>query len=97
MSENVSLLQLKILILELMEAQSHLAMFLSRCADKYGPILTSDETVEGRELMRRVSAMTSKVSAYLDRPRDKLTEYHGDGVEALPFRGNSNVCSRVHN
>jgi len=89
MSEDVSSIQMKILILELLEAQSQLGMFLSRCADKYGPVLSSDEAVEGRELMRRVSALASKVSAYLDKPpRDKLTEYLEGGVRPKIMRIN---------
>jgi hypothetical protein len=80
MSEKVSVFQSKILILELMEAQNQLAAFLNQCADKYGPVLTPDEVVEGRELMRRVSVLADRLSAYLDRPPDKLPVYSLGGV-----------------
>jgi hypothetical protein len=75
-----SIVELKVLILESLEAQKELARFLEYCAKKYGLLLTNEEAARAMKLMERVSVMVDRVNSALNRPPDKLPVYLGEGV-----------------
>lgn len=74
MTEN-TILQLKLLLVKCLEAETNLARFLQYCAKKYGFLLTDEETAQGMKLMEQVSVMVDKLDSALNRPPDKLPVY----------------------
>jgi hypothetical protein len=74
MIQKTSLIQAKVLVAECLDAQRDLAKFLAMCADRYKPVLTLDETLEGRKLLDRVSNLLSRIQASDD-------SYHRDSSD----------------
>jgi hypothetical protein len=58
-----SVVQLKVLIAECLDAETELAKFLVKCAHKYGHVLSLDETFKGEELLNRTIKLVEKIQA----------------------------------
>lgn len=67
----ISILQLKILILDCLNAESELADFLTDCARKYLPIITEEEAERCTSLMQRVSHAVDRITNAMDLPSDE--------------------------
>lgn len=100
MSAEQTLTQIKVLLLECMLAETNLAKFLTRCAQRYGQLLTPDEREEGSQLTTHVSEIVEKIVMSLpvsddsyhpkdsdDKPPPDIATVYPPGGVTLPSLG----------
>jgi hypothetical protein len=68
------IIQLKLNILECYQAEAQLADFLTKCTERYGSVLTLEETLEGNRLANKVAELIRKIG-----PPD--ASYHPKGSD----------------
>ena len=78
---SVSVVQLKVLIAECLDAEIDLAKFLVKCVRKYGPVLSLEETFKGEELLNRTIKLLDKIRASDDSYHPKRSD--GDLTEPV--------------
>lgn len=62
----LTVVQLKILIFEPLQAQNELAKFLKMAAQRYGHLLNEEEVDQGARLMQRVSSTIDRLTEVID-------------------------------
>ena len=78
-----AIVQLKLLILESLQAQNELAKFLKEAARRYGQLLSADEISRGTRLMERVSETIERLTQVVDTGEITISDasYHPYGSD----------------
>lgn len=84
MNEKTALIHAKVLLSECFKVQEQLTDFLMNCTEKYGPVLTAEESVYVRDLARRVRILAKKVDNAQDESDERYHQDNSDGEVPLP-------------